>query len=237
MGTKRPTGVVGGQPFPGPQGHISNLGHMPLAVKGAYALTLVVGITEQGRGKAIMPRRAESDQDSQCSATAMRKATRRMIQLYDDALAPAGLRSTQYVIVDELRRKPDAPPTMGELAETLVPDRSALGHNLRPLERHSLIALVAGDADRLLRRVVLTKMGRQAGAGSARLEIGTGPVQRRVRRISSHETPSDLAPYRPRRTARHASGLTDDARPDHAGTAETPKCFSRKESSHDRSAL
>ncbi|HEX9497642.1 MAG TPA: MarR family winged helix-turn-helix transcriptional regulator [Mycobacterium sp.] len=106
-----------------------------------------------------MPRRAESDQDSQCSATAMRKATRRMIQLYDDALAPAGLRSTQYVIVDELHRKADAPPTMGELADTLVPDRSALGHNLRPLQRDGLIALVAGDADRRLRRVVLTTKG------------------------------------------------------------------------------
>jgi DNA-binding MarR family transcriptional regulator len=106
-----------------------------------------------------MPRRAESDQDSQCSATATRQATRRMTQLYDDALAPAGLRSTQYAIVDELHRKADAPPTMGELAETLVPDRSALGHNLRRLERDGLIALVAGDADRRLRRVVLTTKG------------------------------------------------------------------------------
>ena len=143
----------------GPQGHISKLGHMPLAVKGAYALNLV-GITEQGRGEAIMPRRMESDEDSQCSATAMRKATRRMTQLYDDALAPAGLRSTQYAILEELHRKADAPPSMGELAEMLVLDRSALGHNLRPLERDGLIALVAGDADRRLRRVVLTKMGR-----------------------------------------------------------------------------
>jgi len=126
---------------------------------------------------------------------------------------------------------------MGELAETLVPDRSALRHNLRPLQRDGLIALVAGDADRRLRRVVLTKMGRQAGAGSARLEIGTGPIQRRARRISSSETASHPAPYRPRRTARRASGLTDNTRPDHADTAETPKCFSRKESSHDRTAL
>jgi hypothetical protein len=84
---------------------------------------------------------------------------------------------------------------------------------------------------------VLTKMGRQAGAGTARLEIGIGPVQRRARRISSSETASHPAPYRPRRTARRASGLTDDTRPDHADTAETPKCFSRKESSHDRTAL
>jgi hypothetical protein len=98
-------GLSVGSHFPGPQGHISNLRHMPLAVTRAYALILEVEITEQGRGEAIMPRRAESDQDSQCSATAMRKATRRMTQLYDDALAPAGLRSTQYAIVDELHRK------------------------------------------------------------------------------------------------------------------------------------
>ena len=107
-----------------------------------------------------MAGRVQSDEESQCSATAMRKATRRMTQLYDDALAAAGLRSTQYAILEELHRKADAPPTMGELAETLVLDRSALGHNLRPLERDGLIALVAGDANRRLRRVVLTKMGR-----------------------------------------------------------------------------
>jgi DNA-binding MarR family transcriptional regulator len=106
-----------------------------------------------------MPRRVEPKEESQCSATAMRKATRRMTQLYDDALASAGLRSTQYAILEALHRKADAPPTMGELAETLVLDRSALGHNLRPLQRDGLIALVAGDADRRRRRVVLTTKG------------------------------------------------------------------------------
>jgi len=83
-----------------------------------------------------------------------------MTQLYDDALAPVGLRSTQYAVLEELDRRADAPPTMGELAETLVLDRSALGHNLRPLERDGLVALVAGDDDRRRRRVVLTSRGR-----------------------------------------------------------------------------
>jgi DNA-binding MarR family transcriptional regulator len=82
-----------------------------------------------------------------------------MTQLYDDALAPAGLRSTQYAILEELHRQADAPPSMGELAETLVLERSALGHNLRPLERDGLIALIAGDDDRRRRRVVLTAKG------------------------------------------------------------------------------
>jgi DNA-binding MarR family transcriptional regulator len=107
-----------------------------------------------------MPRSVEAAEASPCSATAMRKATRRMTQLYDDALAPAGLRSTQYAILEELDRQADAPPTMGELAEALVLDRSALGHNLRPLERDGLVTLVAGDNDRRRRRVVLTAPGR-----------------------------------------------------------------------------
>ena len=107
-----------------------------------------------------MPGRVEAADESPCSATAMRKATRRMTQLFDDALAPAGLRSTQYAILEQLHRQADAPPTMGELAETLVLDRSALGHNLRPLERDGLVALVAGDNDRRRRRVALTTAGR-----------------------------------------------------------------------------
>ena len=74
-----------------------------------------------------MPSRFGAAGESPCSATAMRKATRRMTQLYDDALASTGLRSTQYAILEELDRQVDAPPTMAELAETLVLDRSALG--------------------------------------------------------------------------------------------------------------
>jgi DNA-binding MarR family transcriptional regulator len=138
---------------------IPKLGHMPLVVKGAYALRLSGIDVNKGKRRTIMPSRFGARDESPCSATAMRKATRRMTQLYDDALAPAGLRSTQYAILEELHRQPDDPPTMGELAETLVLDRSALGHNVRPLERDGLIALVSSDDDRRRRRVVLTTTG------------------------------------------------------------------------------
>jgi hypothetical protein len=50
-----------------------------------------------------VPGRVEADQESPCSATAMRKFKRRMTQLYD-ALAPAGLHTTQYAILKELDR-------------------------------------------------------------------------------------------------------------------------------------
>jgi DNA-binding MarR family transcriptional regulator len=39
-------------------------------------------------------------------------------------------------------------------------DRSALGHNLRPLERDGLLKLVVGANDRRERRVVLTAQGK-----------------------------------------------------------------------------
>jgi hypothetical protein len=57
-----------------------------------------------------VPGRVEADQESPCSATAIRKATRRLTQLYAHAFAAAGLRTTQYAILEELHRQADAPP-------------------------------------------------------------------------------------------------------------------------------
>jgi DNA-binding MarR family transcriptional regulator len=97
---------------------------------------------------------------SPCNATAMRKASRRLTQLYDDALEPCGLRSTQFAILAELNGRSLEPPTMRELADALVMDRSALGHNLRPLERDELIALDESEEDRRRRYVVMTPQGK-----------------------------------------------------------------------------
>ena len=101
-----------------------------------------------------------------CFATAVRKASRRMTQLYDDALESSGLKSTQFAILHEIATRGSAPLTMGELAEALVMDRSALGHNLRPLARDKLIALEPSEADGRRKLVVLTAKGR-AKYGSA----------------------------------------------------------------------
>lgn len=95
-----------------------------------------------------------------CNATALRKAQRRLTQLYDTALEGSGLRSTQLTILVELAGRAQQPPTMAELAAALVMDRSALGHNLRPLERDGLVVLQEGDADRRQRHVVLTSKGK-----------------------------------------------------------------------------
>lgn len=107
--------------------------------------------------------------ESPCHATAMRKASRRLTQLFDGALAPSGIRSTQFAILAELNRRSKEPPTMRELANALVLDRSALGHNLRPLERDELIALEESEADRRRRHVILTRQGKAKFTEAKRL--------------------------------------------------------------------
>jgi DNA-binding MarR family transcriptional regulator len=94
----------------------------------------------------------------ECFVGAARKASRRLTQFYDDALAPCGLRSTQYSILSELARFA-SPPSLAELAGALVSDRSAVGHNLRPLIRDGYLTLEPGAEDRRERRIVLTPQG------------------------------------------------------------------------------
>ncbi len=98
-------------------------------------------------------------QKGECFATSVRKASRRLTQLYDDALAPSGLRSTQFSILAELATR-SAPPSLMELAEAVVTDRSSLGHALRPLVRDGYVALRRGETDRRTQRIVLTERGR-----------------------------------------------------------------------------
>ena len=95
-----------------------------------------------------------------CNCTALRMASRRVSQMYDVALAPAGLKTTQFAILSEIERRANDPPTMRELADAMVMDRSTLGQNLRPLERDRLVAWEPSDADRRRKLVILTEKGR-----------------------------------------------------------------------------
>jgi len=106
-----------------------------------------------------MPTKSHKD-PSVCSATALRKAMRRVTQLYDSALAPAGLTVNQYSLLVELSRSRDLAPTVTELAAMMVMDRSGLGHTLGPLIRDGLIALAVNPADARSRQVVMTAKGK-----------------------------------------------------------------------------
>ena len=76
-----------------------------------------------------------------CNCFAVRSAARHVTQLYDQLLAPAGLRVTQFSILAKLKRR--GPLTINALADDMVMDRTTLGRNIRPLERDGLISVEA----------------------------------------------------------------------------------------------
>jgi DNA-binding MarR family transcriptional regulator len=105
-----------------------------------------------------------------CTCGSLRKASRRVSQLYDAALAPVGIKSTQYAILSEVDRgRPEGPVTMRELATSMVMDRSTLGHNLKPLERDDLVIVRLSSEDRRKRYVELTAKGKSILQKSRRL--------------------------------------------------------------------
>src|SRR5271170_7477793 len=121
-------------------------------------------MNEAGRRKTA---KGIKKQVNQCNCTALRKATRRVSQLYDAALEPCGLRTTQRAILKHISRA-GAPP-IGELAEALVMDRGALTHNLKPLERDGLVEVRIDPKHRRNRLVALTRSGRAKLAESEQL--------------------------------------------------------------------
>ena len=96
---------------------------------------------------------------SECHCQALRRAARRISDMYDEMLAPTGLRATQFAILATLGASPSL--NVNELADKLGLDRTTTGKNLRPLERDGLVAVTVSDADRRSRVIALTTTGRK----------------------------------------------------------------------------
>jgi DNA-binding MarR family transcriptional regulator len=99
------------------------------------------------------------DNSPLCNATVLRKATRRVSQIYDDELRACGLKTTQRSIlrhVDQLKG-----PTATQLAEVLVLDKTALSHNLKPLIRDGYLVQKASEGDKRIKQILLTDTGRE----------------------------------------------------------------------------
>jgi DNA-binding MarR family transcriptional regulator len=94
-----------------------------------------------------------------CNCFALRSAARHITQFYDQFLAPSGLRATQFSILAKLRRL--GPMTINEMAKNMVMDRTTLGRNIQPLERHGWIKIEPTASDRRAKKLHLTKTGEQ----------------------------------------------------------------------------
>ncbi len=96
--------------------------------------------------------------DPRCTCLLMRRAARRITQLYDEHLRPAGLKTSQFSLLANLRQADGV--AMGELADRLSMDRTTLTRNLKPLARSGWIALDVDAGDRRRTRLALTDAGR-----------------------------------------------------------------------------
>lgn len=94
-----------------------------------------------------------------CLCSNTRRAALALTSLYDEALAPHGLKVTQFSLLHAIKRRTS--PNLSTAAEAAGLDRSTLGRNLRVLEGLGLVALSPGDdaRDRVVR---LTARGEDA---------------------------------------------------------------------------
>src|SRR6185295_2270239 len=92
-----------------------------------------------------------------CACANLRRATRAITQIYDDALRTSGLRITQLSLLKALEIAGEL--GQGRLGEVMGIDTTTLTRTLAPLRKQGLIAIRPGK-DRRERRLALTPKGR-----------------------------------------------------------------------------
>ena len=112
-----------------------------------------------------------------CTCLRLRKASRRVSQIYDRHLASFGLTVTQYGVLGLLVSFDGI--SIGALAEKLLMDPTTLTRNLSPLQRLNLVVVKPDRRDRRTRRLHVTPSGRKA---FARAKPGWSRAQRHIER-------------------------------------------------------
>lgn len=92
-----------------------------------------------------------------CAGFNLRRASRAVTQHFDHALAPVGLRTTQFTLLGALALA--APASIIQLSQALVMDRTTLTRNLRLLRDAGLVRAARSRAGRMV-RYELTETGR-----------------------------------------------------------------------------
>ena len=99
---------------------------------------------------------------AQCSCLRLRRITRRVTQLYDRYLEPAGLTVNQFGLLARLYGASLRSETLAisALAERVGMDPTTLNRSLKPLESAGLVANGSDPADQRVRAVLITARGR-----------------------------------------------------------------------------
>lgn len=120
-----------------------------------------------------------------CYCILLRKASRKVSSLYDEALSPLGINVAQFSLMRHIAA--GAPVSLTDVAQRLELDRSTVGRNVKVLQRHGWVASARGrdqreavlslteagegilDAGAPLWREAQTRIGRQFAAAAGPL--------------------------------------------------------------------
>lgn len=119
-------------------------------------------------------RQQVAEQTAQCALANLRRTARAVTRMFDEALAPSGLRSTQFTLIANVAANETI--SMSDLADVIGMDRTTLARNLGPLERDHLVRVEPG-ADQRVRLVSLTDAGLERLKSAAPLRAA---AQRRI---------------------------------------------------------
>ena len=93
-----------------------------------------------------------------CTCFNLRKTTRAVTQLYDEALKPSGLYATQFTLLAAISFTGSV--TITKLSNNLIMDRTTLTRNLNPLQKKGWVAVTPGE-DKRTRALSLTRSGKK----------------------------------------------------------------------------
>jgi len=111
---------------------------------------------------------------SPCVCAKVRRASRTLTALYDDALAPCGLTTPQLTLLSTLAKR--GPLSISKFAERTGHDRSTLNRSIRPLVEAGHIRAVQGSD----RRETVLELGPSGEAAIARCTPHWETAQARV---------------------------------------------------------
>jgi DNA-binding MarR family transcriptional regulator len=134
-----------------------------------------------------------------CACNGLRRAAREITQRYERALAPSGVKATQFPILVALGEREQIP--IVPLAEGLGLDRTTLTRNLRILEGRGLVTVSAAEHDARMRLASITDEGLRVLAHA--LELW---------RVEQHDVAEAFGPDRLRALFGDLSELTHTGR-------------------------
>lgn len=89
-----------------------------------------------------------------CYCIALRKLSRRLTAVYDEAFAPLGITVSQFSQLRHIKHR--QPVSLTELADILELDRSTVGRNTKVLHRMGLVAMTPSPDDQRETMLTLT---------------------------------------------------------------------------------